>query len=82
MRTTLMPESASASARFELVVDLPSPWMEEVMTKLRERPPNSRNWRFVRRLRKDSARGLRGSSWTMRGRSVAFGSYAMPPRIG
>ncbi len=74
MTATRAPASLRAMARFELVVDLPSDSTALVMTKLRARPPKSRNCRFVRRLRKDSARGLRGSVCTMSGRCLAFGS--------
>ena len=63
------------------MVDLPSLGTLEVTTKL-ERPSMSRNWRFVRMVRNDSARGLSGSACTMSGRSFAFGSKAMAPIRG
>lgn len=69
-------------ARLAVVVDLPSPGPALETTKMRGPASRFRNWRFVRRLRKDSARGLRGSACTISGRLVASGSYAMPPSTG
>ena len=82
MSTTLAPVSASEMARLAVVVDLPSPGPALEMTKLRGPRPMLTNCRFVRRLRKDSARGLRGSACTMSGRVFASGSSAMPPSSG
>ena len=82
MRATLAPVSASEIARLAVVVDLPSPGPALDTTKLRGPPSTFTNCRFVRRLRKDSARGLRGSACTMSGRLLAPGSSAIPPRSG
>ena len=49
-------------ARFAAVVHLPSPGTELVTTKLRGPKSKFRNCRFVRSVRNDSARGLRGWS--------------------
>lgn len=82
MRITRKPALSSAIARLATVVLLPSDCTDDVITKVRAPVPMSRNCRLVRSVRNDSARGLRGSTCTISGRSEALLSKAMPPTTG
>lgn len=74
MRQTVEPDWASVSARLAIVVDLPSPGIDEVSRIVRGWWAASTNMRLVRTARNASDRGELGSDSTMSGSLPARGS--------